>query len=287
MHTAARKIVADHQSEFPKDFKSVLALPGIGRYTAGAICSFAYDQPTPIVEANTQRLYARLLRIEKPLTDTETQAALWAFAEKILTKQNSRSINQAVMELGSLVCQPKPRCQACPLVELCPTFAEGLQETIPAPKRKTVYEERHEVALIAANSQGQYLIRKCGPDEWWAGLWDFPRFVVSIASDVKTQEVDIRTKARQIFNLDLCDMPPLFSIKHSVTRFRITLACYRATVQSQPKNGEMRAERLLSGQPSRWVTLADLDSIPLSASGRRVVNRLAAKAGSKRATETL
>ncbi len=277
MHAAARQMVELHKSKFPKTFDEVLALPGIGRYTAGAICSFAYDRPTPIVEANTQRLYARLLRLDKPLTNKDSQSLLWTLAERILPRDNGRTINQAVMELGSLVCQPTPICESCPLMELCPTFADGLQARIPVPKIKTNYEARNEVAIIMTNSRKQYLIRKCGPDEWWSGLWDFPRLAVSTSTDSKSLWSEIEAKAKQIYDLDCRVEKSLFSVRHSVTKFRITLTCYRATIAKHSLYLKNKPTRKLFGQPSRWVSLDELVDIPLSASGRQVVKRLPAK----------
>ena len=293
MHAAAQQIVARHQGIFPTTFDDVLALPGIGRYTAGAICSFAYDQPTPIVEANTQRLYARLLRLSEPLSTKESQSMLWSFAEEILPSKNRRITNQAVMELGSLICQPKPNCIACPLSELCPTFSNGLQAEIPVPKKKMSYESRNEVALIIANSQKQYLIRQCGLNEWWAGLWDFPRFEFAPSLEIDEHAKDIASKAKQIFGLACRIQAPLFSIKHSVTKYRISLNCYSAkllknpqshTIQSTQKHSLLQSPQLQSPQlqspqlQSQWVSLSDLESIPLSASGRKIVKQLTVRA---------
>ena len=228
MHAAARQIVNQYQGEFPTTLDEVLTLPGIGRYTAGAICSFAYDQPAPIVEANTQRLYARLMRLSELLIAKDSQALLWSFAEAILPAKSGRTINQAVMELGSLVCQPKPNCEDCPLQDLCPTFASGLQAVIPAPKKKTNYEARQEVALIIRNSKSQYLVRQCGPDEWWAGLWDFPRFEVVKPINEEATFHEMANQAKLIFGLACRVESFLFSVKHSVTKYRITLTCFSA-----------------------------------------------------------
>ncbi len=154
LHAAAKKIVEQHHSQFPVDFDEVLNLPGIGRYTAGAICSFAYDQPTPIVEANTQRLYARLLGLREPLTEKASQLALWQFASEVLPAKpgmGSRTINHALMELGALVCTPKPRCEACPIKSLCPTAKMGLQSEIPAPKKKKIYTDRFFAVVLVRN----------------------------------------------------------------------------------------------------------------------------------------
>lgn len=307
MHAAAKQIVEAHHGVFPVNFEDVLALPGIGRYTAGAICSFAYDAATPIVEANTQRLYARLLQWDKPLTERQSQDRLWEFATAILPEKNgSRKVNYATMELGSLVCKPQPECSRCPVVGLCPTARNGLQASIPAPKVKTVYSDRFEVALLLRNSDCEvpnqskrsvapkYLVRQCGPNEWWTGLWDFPRIEISaenfeeldrplLVSSV--HEMSSR-KSKSSKRLNTHDSPlhaiheallnrfgiaiqiegsALRTIKHSVTRYRIQLRVCNARL-IRPIAGD--------SQGFKWATLEELHALPLSASARKVVQGL-------------
>ena len=107
LHKAAKVIVAEHQGRFPEQFDEVLQLPGIGRYTAGAILSIAKDQPHPILEANTIRLHSRLLRYDGDITQKKGQNLLWSMAEAILPRTEVSQLNQAVMELGSEICVPK------------------------------------------------------------------------------------------------------------------------------------------------------------------------------------
>jgi A/G-specific adenine glycosylase len=268
LHSAAKKIVEDHDSRFPSSFEEVRALPGIGRYTAGAICSFAYDQPTPIVEANTQRLYARLLKLREPLDTRSSQTALWEFAERILNKANPRLINYAVMELGALICTPKPNCDVCPLRSMCPTHRENLQSVIPAPKKKLTYESRFELSFVVQDSKGRYLVRQCDENDWWAGLWDFPRKAV-LPEDWGGESVpDVEGSVHEVDSR--CSIQAgakLFSIKHSVTKYRIVLSCYRAETLS-------KGPAKVSG--FKWVSLLQLSELPMSASGRKIVDKLKA-----------
>ncbi|MGN6546833.1 MAG: A/G-specific adenine glycosylase, partial [Aureliella sp.] len=144
LHAASQQVVSQHRGNFPGDVPSLMQLAGVGRYTAGAIASIAFDKPAPILEANTERLYARLLCLREPTRSPASLALLWQFAEWSLPRGASRSpnssartINQAAMELGSLVCKPvNPRCCECPLAALCPTALHGLQSAIPVPKPK-------------------------------------------------------------------------------------------------------------------------------------------------------
>src|SRR5690606_10067608 len=118
LRKAAQAIVADHAGRLPADAVELARLPGIGRYTAGAIASFAYGLPEPIVEANTLRLYCRLMGYEGDPRSTAGQRQLWSFAEKILPRKSPGEFNQALMDLGATLCMPvNPNCEACPVQE--------------------------------------------------------------------------------------------------------------------------------------------------------------------------
>ena len=155
MQAAARQIVDQHNAKFPIEFDAILALPGIGRYTAGAIASFAYDQRRPIVEANTQRLFARLLNEQRTLTASATQQVLWEFAEAILPRKNVGQFNQALMELGGQVCKPKnPDCSTCPVSQLCEARRAGTVDRVPRPKPKKEFEQREHALVCIRNKTG-------------------------------------------------------------------------------------------------------------------------------------
>ena len=175
LHEAARKIVRDFGGHFPQTPEELLQLPGIGRYTAGAILSIAFDQRQPILEANTTRLWARLLAYSEPAS-TAAQRLFWQMAEWILPRRQVGRLNQALMELGSTVCLPRrPRCAECPVSRFCLAYQQGLQETIPRQRAKPAVELCHEAALIV-RCKDRVLVRHIPPGERWAGLWDFPRF---------------------------------------------------------------------------------------------------------------
>ena len=186
MHAAARIIANELNGVMPTDSAALQALPGIGRYTAGAILSIAQDAPEPILEANTIRLFARLLCLQEPTTTTASQQALWSAAESLLPRKDVGEFNQALMELGSLVCTPRdPACGECPVAKFCPTFASGLQDDVPVKKEKTVYEDVNEAAVVVRKGT-RVLLRRCGAGERWAGLWDFPRFPTTSKSNAAT-----------------------------------------------------------------------------------------------------
>lgn len=270
MHEAAKLIRLDHHGSFPTDFKSVRELPGIGRYTAGAILSFSLDQKQPIVEANTQRLYARLLHLKQDTTSKQGQLHLWSFAERILPmKSGSGTLNQALMEIGSQICLPKnPSCLLCPLNTICPTFASGSQSHIPAPKRAKQYTELREAALVIRDDKGRILMRKCAADERWAGLWDFPRFDVTECGTTKAEHASIAAQFHERFGKSIHVGVKIHELRHAVTRYRITLKSYEAEIDSSV-GGKWN-----SGLERKRVYIAELSDLALSASGKRLCSFL-------------
>jgi A/G-specific adenine glycosylase len=262
LHAAAKEIVAQHGGKFPDDTGELVKLPGIGRYTAGAIASIAFGRRAPILEANTIRLLSRLICYEGDTSSAAGQHLLWQTAEEILPQTNVAQFNQALMELGSLVCMPaEPKCHECPLSGLCAAFGSGMQREIPRPKSRAGYILVREAAVVVRR-RGRILMRQCAPRERWAGLWDFSRFAIEgegplFAAGELAEKVLLQTGIR-------CVPGPLLKrLKHGVTRFRITLDCYEATYAG----GRARST---NGAPVRWVKEAELASLPLSTTGRKL-----------------
>ena len=137
IHKTARQLAAEQGGRFPESVEELVQLPGIGRYTAGAIASFAFDVRAPIVEANTLRLYCRLLGYDGDPRSTAGQRLLWEFAERILPRSHAGRFNQALMELGGTLCTPsEPDCETCPVRSCCTAFAQGRQAEIPVRARR-------------------------------------------------------------------------------------------------------------------------------------------------------
>ena len=178
LHQAARLICSRHGGVFPRRLEALRRLPGIGRYTAGAILSIAFDQPQPILEANTSRLFSRLLAWPGEPASAAGQKLGWAMAEALLPRRGAGRFNQALMELGSEVCQPRaPRCEVCPVASLCRACAEGLQSQIPPPKRKPAPQTVREAAVVVRRRGRVLLLRasRRGPLGRALGLSPLPR----------------------------------------------------------------------------------------------------------------
>jgi A/G-specific adenine glycosylase len=265
LHAAARQIVAEHAGRFPEDPTDVARLPGIGRYTAGAILSIAFDQRQPILEANTFRLLARLVAYRGDPQSTAGLKLLWHVAEQLLPTRSAGTFNQALMELGSQVCTPRdPHCGECPARTLCPTRERGLQAVIPRMKPKPRVTLVTEASIVVRRAGKVLLIRRHDHGRW-GGLWDFPRFELPEKFTVADA---INRHLHGEFGIRVRRLREVATLKHTVTRFRITLACYEADYASGKSKPSANIEL-------RWVAPADLDDYPLSKTGRKRAQSLA------------
>jgi A/G-specific adenine glycosylase len=262
LHAAAKVIVSEHGGEFPSDVSDLMNLPGIGRYTAGAIASIAFSRRAPILEANTIRLFSRLICFRGDPSTAAGQRLLWRTAEEILPRKDVAEFNQGLMELGSLVCTPdEPHCSECPLSSLCAARASGVQSDIPLPKSRKEYTEVREAAVVI-RCRGRVLMRQCGTEERWAGLWDFPRFALEAQGPLFAGD-EIAEKVLRQTGIRCIPGPLMKRLRHGVTRFRITLDCYEATYAG----GRARSA---GDAPVRWLKCGELPTLPLSATGRKL-----------------
>jgi A/G-specific adenine glycosylase len=190
------------------------------------------------------------------------QRLLWQTAEDLLPRRDASRFNQALMELGSLVCTPAaPNCEACPVAQLCVARDRGLQDKIPLAAARPLVTAVREAAVIVSKN-GALLLRQCAARERWAGLWDFPRFAVeNEGPQFARDEITAKVRDQTGVAVDLGGV--VTTLKHGVTRFRITLDCYAA----RPVGGRIRSN---SRSPVRWTPARSLAEIPLSATARRI-----------------
>lgn len=308
IHKSAKLIAGELEGNFPREVDGLQKLPGIGRYTAGAICSFAYDTRAPIVEANTLRLYSRLIGLEEDPRSKSGQNQLWEFAELILPRKSPGEFNQALMDLGSLVCTPQnPACDTCPVSVGCEAFLRQRQNQIPVPKARPEITPLTDVS-IAVFSGRQVMIRQRAAGERWAGLWDFPRLTLeemngsphpavvrkktdrqrALFPGQQKTEIEIPTGLspaiiprlenylKEQVGVDASMQQLITEIRHSVTRYKIRLLCFVA--QLEQRAGKRKAIQLNSepgNSEYQWVSVNELDSYPLSVTGRKFAKLLA------------
>jgi A/G-specific adenine glycosylase len=276
LHAAARRIVAAHGGTFPDDPEAVRALPGVGRYIAGAILSFAFDRPAPIVEANTPRVLARWLAIRTDLKAASTQARLWQAAERLVPDVGAGAFNQAFMELGALVCIPRaPLCLVCPVASDCRARALGIAESLPVQTPKPPPLLVTEACALVAR-HGRWLIVQRGPGGLWEHFWEFPTIHCSGVDPGGRSfgtPVDLAEGVRRLTGVAVRTGPLVATIRYGVTRHRVVLEAYKATGLGDslaPGPGLVQAA---------WVTPESLGNYTFGSAHRRLVAWAAGPAG--------
>jgi A/G-specific adenine glycosylase len=291
LHKAALAIIQKYDGVFPADTELLQDLPGIGRYTAGAIASFAFNQPAPIVEANTERLYARLIALTDDVRATASQRALWDFATTIVPTKRPGDFNQALMDIGAQICRPQePDCERCPLKTCCAAFARGQQNDLPRRKPRTPITAVDEVCVVIRR-RNRYLLRRRNVGERWAGMWDFVRFEIDKSelellpfAALRNQKRQHATSAKRQLTALSAALPETVrrrvheqagakvsqviagtEFKYSVTRYRVRLLSFLC-------DGTIAASSEVDG--TQWFTAEEMADLPLSKTGRRVAEWL-------------
>ncbi len=304
---AAQIIRNQFGGQIPQELDRLQALPGVGRYTAGAILSIGFGKPAPILEANSRRVLSRMFA-QLVSSDRSQESQLWDLAGRLVCPRHPGDFNQALMELGSLVCLPaRPRCGLCPVRGLC-DFAGGRCPPLPTSCKSRPIEHQ-SVVVLAATCDGKVLLGRHGPGERWALLWDFPRFELEGPCD---PVAEAERKITGLFPCDIATGQKLGVVKHAVTRFRIRAEVVLIGIRPQHKKGRLacnlsqtsgrcvhracpqrkkasagRKELSQHGHPSqppgewapfrgtlRWVAISDLESLPMPAASRRIATML-------------
>jgi A/G-specific adenine glycosylase len=259
LQAAARAIVAEHGGKVPDSVEHLLELPGIGRYTAGAVASIAFERPAPIVDGNVARVLCRLEAVQTDPRDKSTQAWLWKRAGQILPPTRIGDFNSALMELGALVCTPRaPKCLLCPVQSHCQAFAAGLVEQIPPP-RKRPERPLHRRQVFAVSCDGKYLLEQRPAKGRWAGMWQFT-----------TLPWKARRSLPQLHQqLGLAVEKPhlLGEVEHGLTHRQYHFQVLHC--QAAARGLELSAGRV-------WVGLEEISRYPLSRPHLKVAQMLAA-----------
>ncbi|MFA9477734.1 A/G-specific adenine glycosylase [Phycisphaerales bacterium AB-hyl4] len=260
LHAAARVIVDHHAGRVPDTLDELLALPGIGRYTGGAIASIAFGRRAPILDGNVARVLARLFAIDEPTDQPATRDRLWQLAEQVLPRKAVGDFNQAMMELGALVCTPRqPACLVCPLQTLCLAQLAGRQAELPRRSiRHAPKAVRH--VIVAIERRGKYLFEQRPATGLWSNMWQMPTHE-SPDSDAPDS---LLPWVRETYGLTCQSAGDQHEFTHQTTHRTIAFSLVRVQVA---------AGRLL---PNRgvWRKLDALDDLPLSNPQRKAVTML-------------
>lgn len=259
LHRCAQIVCEQYQGQFPTDPEALQALPGIGRSTAAAIAAFSTGSRTPILDGNVKRVFARYFGIREHTGLRQVEQFMWEQAH-IIVDQSPNNLDmaaytQGLMDLGSSLCaRGKPQCAACPLVQDCRAYAEGIQHLLPAPKPRKVQPERECHVLIWEQGQAVLLERR-PPTGIWGGLWTLPQFET---------EAELLQACRQQ-GLSCSPQQRMASLLHVFTHFRLTITPWH--VRSEGRVSELKPE-------SAWSPIQALPDAALPAPIRKLLQGL-------------
>ncbi|MBI4309031.1 MAG: A/G-specific adenine glycosylase [Candidatus Omnitrophica bacterium] len=259
LHKAAQVVVREHHGVLPRDPAVVRALPGFGPYSTGSVLSIAYDLPLTIIDANVRRVAMRLLALQGH-ADTKQDRKIGGFLQTIFPPKHAGDFNQALMELGALVCRSKePLCILCPVIKFCRAFARGRQEIIPKPKQRMIKDVAAVIAIIRKGNK--FFIQQRPAKGLLAGLWEFP------GGKIRAGEGRARALAREIreeLNVSLKTADYLFQVTHFYTQFKVNLSVFLCATAPLPKADEAH----------KWVNLKSIHQYPMPSGSAKIVREL-------------
>ncbi len=266
LHKAAGQIVRIHNGQFPNAWHELIALHGIGPYTAAAVLSIAYNEPLPVVDGNVIRVISRLYAIGDDVRKSPVRKRIEKLADQLLIRSQPGDFNQAMMELGATICTPSaPRCNECPLQETCLAWQKNEISRYPfkSPAKKRPH---HHIAVgVVRNSDGRMLIARRPEDSMLGGLWEFPGGKQEPEESLKET---VRRELKEELGIDVAvDPEPFEVIRHAYSHFTITLHAFFATIQ----NGTPTAQ---NGEPIRWVAPISLSEYAFPKANRKVTDTL-------------
>ena len=253
LHRAARLVVNDYGGHIPETEKDIRQLPGVGDYIAAAVLSIAYHRPLPVVDGNVKRVLARLFLLDAPINHSGSHAVFKQKAGELMDKTRPADYNQALMELGALVCKPaQPECRGCPLQPFCRAFKKDRVAAFPRRKKAKPLPE-HAMAAGVVVKKGKLLITLRREKGLLGGLWEFPN------TRVETREPPEKACLRHLkttTNVKAEVAAFVTRIKHAYTHFRITMDVFVCCFIS----GRVR---LNGPMDFRWIALDEIDQYPL------------------------
>lgn len=267
LHKAARQVVAEHDGVFPSTHKAVRALPGIGPYTAAAVCSIAYNQPYAVLDGNVIRVLTRIFGIADDTTKSKTKAALQLLADALIHPKRPGTYNEAIMELGATLCTPKnPRCQICPMQPVCTAYAEGKPEAYPVKTKKAPVPHYDIAVGLLFNTSDELFIQRRSEDAMLGGLWEFPG---GKHEPDETLAETCRRELQEELGVEVAVGPLFDRVKHAYSHFKITMHAFTCRlVEGTPRS--------TSGLRTAWVDIEDLNQYAFPRANRHIIDKLKA-----------
>ncbi len=265
LHRAAQIVVRDYGGALPDDPKALAKLPGIGRYTLGAILSIAFGRRAPILDGNVRRVLARVFAVQEDARAPQTERRLWALAEALVEAAEAPgAFNEGLMDHGALICVPgRPRCLACPVADLCQAYALGIQEQLPVlpPRKQTPH---YDVSAGVIWRGDTFLVAQRPLHKMLGGLWEFPG---GKCDPGETLQECLRRELREELDIDVAVGGYVTTVRHAYTHFRITLHAFHCEIAT----GEPRAVDVAD---IAWTTLADVDRFAMAVTDQAIVAAL-------------
>lgn len=269
LHAGAKKILKEYSGKFPENFEEILGLKGVGRYTAGAIASIAFNQEKPIVDGNVFRVLSRVYALKDNIDIPKNREKFWRLQEKLIPKGQARYFNQALMELGALICVTNnPKCLICPIQKFCQSSKDGNPENYPvrSERRKIV---KVQAAALILRKNNRFLIHQRPQGKIMGGLWEFPEWKIS--HDKALPENLLRDKtlklAQKELGLKKMSLEPLGKIKRSYTHHQELMHIFTS---------DWKGEEItdLRGWPSKWISRKELTIYPFSSAHAKIASKI-------------
>lgn len=264
LRRAARALLEEHGGRLPDDPDALKALPGVGPYTAAAILCQAFNRPRPVIDANVERVLARLTDLDQPVKTPAARRSIEGWAEELMVPDQARDWSQALMELGALVCRKRPDCAVCPVARHCESLRLGIVQERPVPGDRPVIQHVEVVSGVLA-SEGRVLIQKRLPDDVWGGLWEFPG---GCPENGESLEQAIAREFMEELELAVTATAKLAEIRHGYTRFRVTLHCF-ALALTAPARPVLHA-----ATEWRWASLDEAARLAFPAGHKKLLDQL-------------
>jgi len=257
---AAQIITVIFGGQLPRSLSQLERLPGVGRYTAAAICSIAFGQPEPVLDGNVKRVLSRVFDIDTPVNTPRGEKECWNLAGKLIPSEEPGDYNQAMMELGAMLCTPRsPACTLCPISDFCRAFSLGIQQERPVMLEKPTIPTYTVTAAILHRAD-RVLIARRPSKGLLGGLWEFP------GGKVEEGETLQQALAREIseeLGINILVLGKLGEYRHAYTHFRVQLTAFHASLDGNEPVA-------LEASEIRWVKLSDLSSFPMGKIDRRI-----------------
>ena len=267
LHCAAQKIVEEHGGRLPRTVDSLRRLPGIGRYTAAAIASIAFDVDAAVLDGNVKRVLARVFDVRDDVKTARGEKRLWELAERLAPRGRTGDYNQALMDLGATICTPRaPACAICPLRAMCAARKLGVQLERPVT-RKRLPVPHHLLAAGVVRKAGRVLIVQRPPGQLLGGLWAFP---AGRCAAGKSEAGCLRRILREQWGLQVRVDAQTQTLTHAFTHLHVTQRVFDCRWQS----GRLRRR---SSAEAKWVRLPELSAYPMGKIDRQIAARLQAE----------